>query len=54
MKKLFDKWDRFRLGQKLHQLQKRHNRAVQNGYKVKAEGYERRIKKLLEKLKNIK
>jgi hypothetical protein len=54
MKRLFDKWDRLRLGHKLHQLQKKHNRAVQNGHKVKAEGYERRIKKLLEKINNIK
>jgi ABC-type phosphate transport system auxiliary subunit len=54
MRKILDKWDRLKLGHKLHQLQKRYSRAVKNGYKLKAEGYERRIKQILEKLKNIK
>lgn len=54
MKRIFDKWDKLKLGHKLHQLQKRHKRAIKNGYKLKAEGYERRIKQILQKLKNIK
>jgi hypothetical protein len=54
MRKILDKWDRLKLGHKLHQLQKRYNRAVGNGYSEKAAVYERRIKQILEKLKNIK
>ena len=54
MKRIFDKWDRLKLGHKLHQLQKRHKRAVKNGYKLKAEGYEKRIKKILDKINKIK
>ena len=54
MRKILNKWDRLKLGHKLHQLQKRHNRAVENGYSDKVAVYERRIKQILEKLKNIK
>lgn len=54
MRKILNKWDRLKLGHKLHQLQKRHKRAVGNGYDAKAAVYERRIKQILEKLKNIK
>jgi hypothetical protein len=54
MKRIFNKWDRLKLGHKLHQLQKRHNRAMNNGYSEKAAGYNKRIKEILEKLKNIK
>ena len=54
MRKILNKWDRLKLGHKLHQLQKRYKRAVRNGYDVKAAVYERRIKQILEKLKNIK
>jgi len=31
MKRIFNKWDRFKLGHKLHQLQKRYGRAINNG-----------------------
>ena len=54
MKRIFNKWDRLKLGHKLHQLQKRYNRAMSNGYSEKAENYNRRIQEILEKLKNIK
>ena len=54
MKRIFNKWDRFKLGHKLHQLQKRYGRAINNGYTKKAAGYNKRIKEILEKLKNIK
>ena len=39
--------------EKGHQLQKRFNRAVDNGYMDKATEYNRRISKIVEKLKNI-
>jgi len=54
MKHIFNKWDRFRLGHKLHQLQKRYKRARLNGYEEKAEMYRRRINDITEKLRNIK
>ena len=53
MKRTFNKWDKFRLGHKLHQLQKRFNRAIENGYMDKASDYNRKISKIVEKLKNI-
>jgi hypothetical protein len=54
MRKILNRWDRLKLGHKLHQLQKRYNRAVGNGYSEKALVYERRIKQILEKINNIK
>ena len=54
MKRIFNKWDRLKLGHKLHQLQKRYNRAKENGYDEKMNQYQRRINEILEKLKNIR
>jgi len=54
MKKLLNKFDALKLGHKLHQLQKRYNRAQSNGYTSKMEEYARRIEELQEKLKHIK
>ena len=54
MKKLLYKLDEIKLGHKLHQLQKRYNRAEANGYTDKMEEYARRIEELQEKLKHIK
>lgn len=54
MKKVLYKWDQFRLGHKLHQLQKRYKRARLNGYTEKQEEYKRRIEEIQEKLKHVK
>jgi len=54
MRKILNKWDKLKLGHKLHQLQKRYNRAISNGYNEKAEVYSRRIRQILEKINNIK
>lgn len=54
MRKILNKWDKLKLGHKLHQLQKRYNRAISNGYNEKAEVYNRRIRQILEKINNIK
>ena len=54
MKKLLDKWDVYKLGHKLHQLQKRYKRARINGYENKQADYRRRIEEVQEKLKHIK
>jgi len=54
MKKLLRKWDRFKLGHKLHQLQKRYKRARLNGYTEKQEEYKRRMEEIKDKLKHIK
>lgn len=54
MKKLLNKLDAMKLGHKLHQLQKRYNRAVVNGYGDKIQDYVRRIEEVQEKLKHIK
>lgn len=54
MKRILYKWDKYRLGHKLHQLQKRYERAISNGYQSKADGYKRRMEELQEKLRNIK
>jgi hypothetical protein len=54
MKKILNRWDKYRLGHKLHQLQKRWNRAMDNGYSAKAESYRIRINEIMEKLKHIK
>lgn len=54
MKRILNKWDKYRLGHKLHQLQKRYIRAIKNGYEDKAVGYGRRIEEIKEKLNHIK
>ncbi len=54
MKKILNKLDQYRLGHKLHQLQKRYKRASLNGYSGKVEDYARRIEELQEKLRHIK
>jgi len=54
MKKILNKWDRIKLGHKLHQLQKRYKRAIKNGYEDKAVNYHRRISEISEKLKHIR
>lgn len=54
MKRILDKWDSFRLGHKLHQLQKRYKRARLNGDVDKQNDYQRRINEIQEKLKHIK
>jgi hypothetical protein len=51
MKKILNKLNQYRLGHKLHQLQKRYNRASLNGYSGKVEDYVRRIEELQENLK---
>lgn len=54
MKRILNKWDKYRLGHKLHQLQKRWSRAMQNNNTDKADKYSIRIKEIQEKLKHIK
>lgn len=54
MKRILEKIDQFKLGHKLHQLQKRYKRAMLNGYSAKTEDYQRRIQEIQEKLKHIK
>lgn len=54
MKRIFNKFDQLKLGYKLHQLQKRYNRAESNGYTDKMDDYARRIDELQVKLRNIK
>jgi hypothetical protein len=54
MKRIIEHFESKRLGHKLHQLQKRYNRAIENGYTEKAEAYKRRINSMLEKLSHIK
>lgn len=54
MKRILEKIDQFKLGHKLHQLQKRYKRARLNGYSDKTEEYARRIEEVQEKLKHIK
>lgn len=54
MKKIFYKLDRLKLGHKLHQLQKRYDRALKNEYDLKVSEYKRKIENLKEKLKHIK
>jgi hypothetical protein len=54
MKRILNKWDKLKLGHKLHQLQKRYNRAMTNGYSDKAAVYNRRINQILNKINNIK
>ena len=54
MKKVLRKWDKYYLGHKLHQLQKRYKRARLNGYQDKMDDYKRRIEEIKYKLKQIK
>jgi hypothetical protein len=54
MKKVLRKFDRFKLGHKLHQLQKRYKRARLNGYTEKMDEYKRRMEEIKEKLKHVK
>ena len=54
MKKILRKFDRFKLGHKLHQLQKRHKRARLNGYTEKMDEYKRRMEEIQDKLKHVK
>lgn len=54
MKRILEKLDQFKLGHKLHQLQKRYKRARLNGYSDKTEEYARRIEEVQEKLRHIK
>jgi hypothetical protein len=54
MKRILTKWDKFKLGRRLHYLQKRLHRAVENGYSEKTEKYQRYIREVQEKLKHIK
>jgi len=54
MKQILTKWDKFKLGRKLHYLQKRLHRATENGYQEKVETYQRYLREVQEKLKHIK
>ena len=54
MKRILYKWDKFKLGRRLHYLQKRLHRAEENGYQDKIDKYHRYIKEVQEKLKHIK
>ncbi|MBM3164520.1 MAG: hypothetical protein FJZ80_03565 [Bacteroidetes bacterium] len=54
MKRILTKWDKFKLGKKLHYLQKRIHRAVENGYQEKITTYSRYLRHVQEKLKHIK
>ena len=54
MKKLLYKWDKYKLGRRLHYLQKRLIRAENNGYEEKTANYKRLIKDVQEKLKHVK
>ena len=54
MKRILNKWDKYKLGRRLHYLQKRLNRAEENGYKEKIINYNRLILDVQEKLKHIK
>lgn|GEM_PF-3965949 len=54
MKRILTKWDKFKLGRRLHYLQKRIHRAEENGYQEKIKKYQRYIKEVQEKLKHIK
>jgi hypothetical protein len=53
MKKLLYKWDKYKLGRRLHYLQKRLIRAESNGYEEKSANYKRLIKDVQEKLKHV-
>jgi len=52
MKRILNKYDVLKLGHKLHQLQKRLKRAIENGYpESKIDERTRRIKKLQNEIK---
>ena len=54
MKRIITKWDKFKLGRRLHYLQKRLHRAEENGYQEKIDMYSRYIREVREKLKHVK
>jgi len=54
MKRILYKWDKYKLGRRLHYLQKRLHRAEANGYQDKIDQYNRYIKEVQEKLMHIK
>lgn len=54
MKRIITKWDKFKLGRRLHYLQKRLHRAEANGYQEKIDKYTRYIREVQEKLKHVK
>ncbi len=54
MKRIITKWDKFKLGRRLHYLKKRLHRAEENGYKEKIDLYSRYIREVREKLKHVK
>jgi hypothetical protein len=54
MKRILTKWDKFKLGRRLHYLQKRLNRAEENGYQDKINTYTRYIREVQEKLQHVK
>ena len=54
MKRILTKWDKFKLGRRLHYLQKRLNRAEENGYQDKISTYTRYIREVQEKLQHVK
>ena len=54
MKRIITKWDKLKLGRRLHYLQKRLHRAEANGYQEKIDKYTRYIKEVQEKLKHVK
>jgi hypothetical protein len=54
MKRILYKWDKYKLGRRLHYLQKRLHRAETNGYQEKVNNYNRLIRDVQDKLKHIK
>ena len=54
MKRIITKWDKFKLGRRLHYLQKRLHRAETNCYQDKIDKYTRYIREVQEKLKHVK
>jgi hypothetical protein len=54
MKRILTKWDKLKLGRRLHYLQKRLHRAEENGYQDKIDTYTRYIREVREQLKHVK
>jgi hypothetical protein len=54
MKRILTKWDKLKLGRRLHYLQKRLHRAEENGYQDKIDQYARYIREVRELLKHVK
>jgi hypothetical protein len=54
MKRILTKWDKLKLGRRLHYLQKRLHRAEENGYQDKIDKYTRYIREVREQLKHVK